>query len=204
MSRYQFPLARTWRWLALTSVLGIFFAVLFSFATPLQYSSSVRVLITQPNVTGLDPYTALKSTERIAGSLSELVYSTTFYNNVVSQAQGLDATYFPTDEYAQRQAWRKTVATTITPGTGIMNVTAYHPNRQQARILVAAVARELAVEAPNFFGYSVRVQVIDSPLDSRWFARPDFVVNGFFGLFIGLLLGIAWILVRGRSAFVAL
>jgi capsular polysaccharide biosynthesis protein len=189
-------LTRSWKLVLATGVLGALLALLFSLATPLQYSASVRILITQPNATGLDPYTAIKSTERIATSLSELMYTSTFFNSIVSQATGFDATYFPVDELNKRKAWRKAIAIGITPGTGIMNILAYHPDRAQARILVDAAAKEIAAQAPNYFGYQVRVQVIDAPLDSRWFAKPNFVTNGLFGLMVGFLVGIAWVLTR--------
>jgi hypothetical protein len=78
-----------------------------------------------------------------------------------------------------------------------MTVSIYHSNRAQARTLVLAATQELAKQAPNFFGYSVRVQVIDSPLDSRWIARPNFLNNALAGLVLGALLGLIW-MVSGR------
>lgn len=183
-----------WRVWALLGFAGLVFALVVTLFIPRAYSSTVRVLITQPNVTGLDPYTATKSTERIASTLSELVYTTTFFDNTLAQAKAFDATFFPTDERDRRKAWRKTIETATTPGTGIMTVTAYHPDRAQAQVLVDAATRELAVEAPNFFGYSARVQVIDSPLPSRWFARPAYLMDALFGLLLGLFVGVAWVL----------
>jgi uncharacterized protein involved in exopolysaccharide biosynthesis len=198
MSRYYTTrlVFAAWPLMATTAVLGAVLALAFSITTPLQYSSSVRVLITQPNVAGLDPYTAIKSNERIASSLAELLYTTTFFNNILGRAEGFDAGYFPTDERSKRRAWRRSIETAIAAGSGIMTITAYHPDRSQARLLVDAAASELAAQAPNYFGASVRVQVIDAPLDSRWYARPDFVRNGSFGLLVGLLAGVAWVLAR--------
>jgi len=61
---------RAWKSIALLTLLGALLALGASFAQPLRYSSTERVLITQTNATGLDPYTAIKSTERIAQNLS--------------------------------------------------------------------------------------------------------------------------------------
>jgi capsular polysaccharide biosynthesis protein len=88
------------------------------------------------------------------------------------------------------------VGTSVEPGTGLMLVSAYHPSRTQARSLVQASAQELVKQAPNFFGFSVRVQIIDSPLDSRWIARPNFLNNALAGFFLGLLAGLAVALLR--------
>ena len=190
------PLIAAWQLLLSCAALGALLALAFSLVTPLQYSSTVRLLITQPNATGLDPYTAIKSTERIATSLSELVYTTTSFNDILAQAKGFDPTYFPTDEINKRKMWSRAIEIAVTPGTGIMSVTAFHPNRDQARLLVDATANEIAAQAPGYFGNIVHVQVIDSPLDSRWYARPNFVSNGLFGFFIGLLLSLAWVLTK--------
>lgn len=192
--------ARSWKFLIVTAVLGALFAALLSLSLPLEYSSAVRVLVIQPSATGFDPYTAIKSTERIATSLSELVYASTFFDNVMRQGQGFDPSYFPSQENDKRKLWRKALQLDVAAGTGIMTITAYHPVREQARILVDGVAKELALQTPNFFGSNVRVQVIDSPLDSRWFTRPNFALNGSFGAFIGLLLGLAWMLWRSTTS----
>lgn len=196
--------SRSWKLFLLAALGGGILATLFSFVSPLRYGSSVRLLVTQTNAIGLDPYTAVKSTERIAANLSEIVHTSTFAGNVIMRAQGFDAAYFPLDEYAKRRAWSKALSTSVVAGTGIMELTAYHPLREQARLLADAASQELAVQAPNYFGYNVRVQVIDPPLDSRWFAQPSFVRNGVFGFIFGLLLGMIWRFARlsasGRSS----
>ncbi len=190
---------RSWRLIALSTLVGIVLAIGFSLVQPLRYSSSVRLLITYTNVTGLDPYTAVKSTERIAQNLSEIIYTTSFFNAVMASG-GIDTSYFPSDEISKRAKWRETVETSVSAGTGVMTVTAYHPNRDQATAIVVRVAQEIANQAPNFFGYSVRVQIIDDPLPSRFFAKPDFLQNAIFGAIIGLLASSAWVLGRRRGA----
>lgn len=189
---------RSWRTLVVTSILGAVLALALSLIQPLQYASTVRLLITQTSTGAIDPYSALKFTERIAGSLSELLYSSTFANNILQNAKELDPVYFPQDEYSKRKLWQKTVEAGVSPGTGILTVSAYHPERAQAKILVEAASRELTVQAPNYFGPNVRVQIIDAPLDSRWYARPNIPKNLLLGFGIGLFLGLAWLLTGPR------
>ncbi len=189
---------RSWRLVAVSTAAGLVLAVAFSLVQPLKYSSTVRLLITQTNVTGLDPYTAVKSTERIAQNLSEVLYTSSFFNAVTSDTQ-IDGSYFSTDEITKRSQWKETVLTSVTPGTGVMTVTAYHPKRAQATILAVRVAQEIANQAPNYFGYSVRVQIIDDPLPSRFFAKPDFITNGLFGAMVGFLAASAWALGKTRD-----
>ena len=186
---------RGWKAILIFSLLGVLLAFLFSIIQPLRVSSEVRLLITQTNATGVDPYTAIKSTERIGQNLSELVYSSSFFNAIMNQ-EGIDRSYFSTDEIDKRKEWREAIDVVVTPGTGVMTITAYHKDRAQAAALSVAVAKELAEQAPNYFGYSVRVQIIDDPLPSRFFAKPDFLTNSLMGLVIGFLLGSAYVLAR--------
>lgn len=195
MNRHTF--LSLWRLPVGLALIGAVLGLLFSFLLPFQRASTMRVLITQPSAAGLDPYTAIKSTERVASSLSELVYTTTFFDNVLSQNKEIDATYFPQDEQDRRTIWRKAIETSIAPGTGIMTISAFHRDAAQARLVVDGVAREMATQTPNYFGYNIRVQIIDAPLDSRWFARPQFGQNALIGLAAGLLLGIVLALMRG-------
>lgn len=189
---------RAWKPLVLITLAGLVLALLGSALMPLKFSSTVRLLITQTNATGVDPYTAIKSTERIGQNLAEIVYTSSFFN-AVTQQQGVDLTYFPTDEIDKRQEWKNTMSINVVAGTGIMEVTAYHKDRNQATILAVDVAKELAQQAPNYFGYSVRLQIIDDPLPSRFFAKPDFVQNGGLGALFGFLVGSLWVLARMKE-----
>lgn len=189
---------RAWKLILVSTILGAVLALGFSFAQPLRYSSTERLLITQTNVVGIDPYTAIKSTERIGQNLSEIIYTSSFFNAVMSKAQ-VDKTYFPTDEISKRTKWRNTIDANVVSGTGVMSIVAYHTDRTQATELAVRVAQEIVDIAPNYFGYSVRVQIIDDPLPSRFFAKPDFLKNGLIGLVAGFLIGTAWILGRRRE-----
>lgn len=191
-------LVRRWRTVGIATLVGVVLALGFSLVQPLRYSSSVRLLITQTNVTGLDPYTAVKSTERIAQNLSAVIYTSSFFNAVMTDTR-IDQAYFPTDEISKRRTWQDTVETTVVPDTGIMVVTAYHTSREQATNLAIQVAQQISTQAPNYFGYSVRVQVIDDPLPSRFFAKPDFFRNALMGLVAGFLVGTAWVLGKVRD-----
>lgn len=189
-------LLASWRILAGLGFAGALLALAVSFLQPLQYSSTVRLLITQPGSVNVDAFTVLKSNERIAQNLSQLLRTSTFFENILSQAQGVNASYFPSEENARRQAWNKAIATSVDTGSGLMTVSVYHPEVAQARSLVVAASNEIAKQAPNYFGSAIRVQVIDSPLDSRWFARPNFINNAVYGLFTGIMLGVLWSLLR--------
>lgn len=189
---------RSWKLILACAAIGAVIALAASLAQTWRYSSTERVLITQTNATGLDPYTAIKSTERIAENLSQIIYTTSFFNAVMAKGQ-VTASYFPADEIDKRKRWQETIETQVVPNTGVVSITAYHPDRTQAANLAVGVAQELATVTPNYFGYSVRVQIIDDPLPSRFIAKPDFLRNLAIGAILGLLLGSAWVLGRVKS-----
>ncbi len=185
-------LERSWVRLLWSAVLGAVLATGVALAFPWKYSSSMRLLVVQANVAGLDPYTALKSTEQIATNVRELVYTSLVANRVLSETPGLDAAAFPQDEYRRRKAWQEAVEVGVTPGTGIINLTAYHSDREQARLLVQGVAAQVIEKTPNF-GYNAQAQIIDTPLPSRWIARPNLLQAAGYGAILGLVLAIFWL-----------
>jgi hypothetical protein len=79
-----------WRSIVGLALFGAVLATLASFLRPIEYASTVRLLILQTNAGGLDPYTALKSTERIAQNLGVLAYTSSFWSGL-SQRVALDA-----------------------------------------------------------------------------------------------------------------
>lgn len=182
-------LEREWPRLVWGALLGMIFMASLSFALPKHYSSTMRLLVVQANVAGLDPYTAMKSTEQIAMNVRELVYTSLVANRVLSETDGLEGGYFSENEYNRRKEWQKSIEIGLVPGTGILTVAAYHPDRAQARLLVEGVARQIIEQAPNF-GYNAQARVIDTPLPSRWFAKPDLLVNAMFGGIIGIFLAL--------------
>jgi len=195
---YVHVFTRSWRTVLAMTGIGLIVAIAVSFVQPLKYSSTERMLIIQTNLAGVDPYTAIKSTERIAQNLSEIIYTSSFFNAVMSKAN-IDPTYFPKDENAKRKLWRETIATEVTVGTGVMSIVAYHTSREQAAELAVRVSEQLAAIAPNYFGYSIRAQIIDDPLPSRFFAKPNVLQNALLGAIVGFLLGGTWVLVKLRS-----
>lgn len=193
MQALLFRLERDWRKLFWAGVAGAVLAGGISFLLPREYTSSMRLLVTQANVAGLDPYTALKSTEQIAGNIRELVYSSSISNSVLAKTEGFDASFFSADEIKRRKEWQEAVEVSVVPGTGILSVVAYHPDREQAKALVQGVSREIMGEAPNF-GYNAQAKIIDSPLPSKWFVRPNFAKNALYGGALGLILAIIWLI----------
>lgn len=180
----------------LFAVLGLVLAVVFSFLRPLEYSSTVRLLITQ-NVGTVDAYTAARSAERIAEDLATITYTTSFYDKVMSAGYGIDESYFPEDDYKRRKKWNKMVNTTVARGTGLLTIKAYHTDIAQAEQLAHAIAFVLTNEGWTYTsGVNITVRLVDTPLNSRWPMRPNIPANAFSGFVLGGLVGALYLMIQ--------
>lgn len=189
------PLLRNWRTLAFAGALGLVLAVLLSFVRPLEYSSTTRLLITQ-ELGAVDAYTASRSAERIADDLASIVYTSTFYDKVMSSGYPVEESYFPNDALKRRKAWEEAVAVAVSRSSGLLTVKAYHPDVTQAEELARAVAYVLSTQGWTYTsGGNIAVQIVDEPLNSRYPVRPNLAVNGLSGLVLGILAGSGYVLI---------
>ena len=179
------------------AVVGLVAALLLCLVQPLKYSSTVRLLVMQDLGSATDAYTASRSEERIAENLSTIVYTTTFFDEVMDAGFSIQERYFPSKDYKKRQEWAKTVDATISRGSGLMTITAYHQDVSQAEQIARAVASVLTAKASEYTsGGGVEVRLIDAPLNSRWPVKPNILANAVSGAVLGGLAGIGFVLTQ--------
>lgn len=187
------PLLRGWHTIVLSGACGLVLAILLSLLSPLNYSASTSVLITQ-QLSGVDAYTAIRSAEGIASNLSGVIYTSDFFTKVMDSGTNIDKSYFPADELDLRKLWEKTVTASVSQSSGILEITAYHPNPAQAKEIAAAVANVFVNQGYTYIsGSDVSIKVVDNPLASRYPVRPNLPINGLSGLFLGLIGGAAYV-----------
>lgn len=192
------PLLNGWVTIVLCGVVGMALAVLLSFLRPLEYSSTTRILITQ-ELGAVDAYTASRSSERIADDLANIVYTSAFFDKVMTSGYEIDSSYFSDDEIKRRQQWEDAISASVSRSSGLLSITAYHTDVDQAEELATAVAYVLTTEGWTYTsGGNITVQVVDEPLDSRYPVRPNLLVNGFSGLVLGLLGGSGYLLIAAE------
>ncbi|MFH1631707.1 MAG: hypothetical protein ABIA47_01620 [bacterium] len=190
------PLISAWPTIFLVAAMGLLLGVVLSFLRPLEYSSTVRLLVTQ-ELGSVDAYTASRSAERIADDLSTAVYTSTFFDKVINSDYDVDRSYFPLEETKKRKTWSDAVSTSVSRSTGLLTVRAYHPEPEQAEELVQAVAAVLISEGWAYTsGGNITVQLVDEPLNSRWPVRPNILVNAFSGFILGGLAGLGYVLIQ--------
>jgi capsular polysaccharide biosynthesis protein len=183
------------------STILMFVAVFFvlgvglTLVQPLKYSSSLSLLVVQDASGATDPYATTRSTEYLSDILSKVTYSTSFFGRVMASGLGVDGNYFGNTNKKISQTWSKTIDVKPLASTGIISVTAYHPNRDQAERIARAVGTVLITENGNYHGLGdkVSIKLLDNPITSTFPVKPNLILNAILALVLGLLFALAFI-----------
>ena len=194
---YTRELFRRWHTVVMFGLLGLVLALIVSFVQPLRYSSTVRLLILQDLGSSVDAYTASRSEERVAENLSTIVYTSTFFDQVMASGFNVDVKAFPKEDVKRRRMWAQNVDATVSHGTGLLTIAAYHQDVAQAEQLVRAIAFVLTQHVKEYTsGGNVEMRLVDAPLNSQWPVKPNILANVGSGFFLGCLVGTAYILLQ--------
>lgn len=171
--------------------------LIFTFIQPRQYRATTRLLIIQKEGPALDAYSALKSSERIGASLSQLIETSSFFADVASRNPSFGDS-FSDDPTVRRRQWQRTVDSRVTAGTGILAIETYHGDKDQALALADAVAATVQQRVAQFWPGNVQTQIVDFSVVSKYPARPNIPLNIVAALFFGALLSGVIIVLRER------
>lgn len=190
-----------WKKILLFGVVAMIVAVGLSFTQKLKYSSTVRMLIIQPSSLNVDPYTAIRSAEQIGNNLAQVVYTTDFFAKVTNAPNfNIDPTYFPDNDAKRRKLWSQTVSVKVENGTGLLNITVYHPDKDQATAIAQAIAYVMTNYGASYVGGTgLEIKLVDEPLVSNFPVKPNIPVNGFTGLVLGALFGAVYVILTDKS-----
>ncbi len=189
-------LERHWKTIAVSAGVTMLLAAALSFVRPLEYSSTMRLLIIQKASQSLDPYTAIRSAESIADNLSQIIYTSVFFDKVTSAGFQIDKSYFDASETKRRKQWSDMVSTQVTHQTGFLQISVFHKNKEQASEIARAIAYVLTTEGNQYIGgHDLAIQLVDTPLQSRFPVRPNVPLNAFLGAAIGVVLSALYLVV---------
>jgi len=189
-------LERHWKAIAVSALATMALAAALSFVRPLEYSSTMRLLIIQQSGVNLDPYTAIRSAERIADNLSQVIYTSVFFDKVSAAGFDIDRSYFDPVESKRRKQWSDMVSTQVTHETGFLQISVYHKDKEQASEIARAIAFVLTTEGNQFIGgRDLEIRLVDTPLQSRFPVRPNVPLNAFLGAVIGVILSSLYLVV---------
>jgi capsular polysaccharide biosynthesis protein len=198
-SHYAYVITRNWKKVVLFGLAAAIVGAGLSFLFPLQYSSTLRLLIIQKQLSQADPYTAIKASERIADNLGQIVYTTSFFDKVLEAGFNVDKSVFKTDDTKRRRQWRTMIDTQVIRGSGMLAVTVYHQDPEQASQIARAIAFVLTTEGWEYVGGGdLQVKLVDEPLNSRYPVKPNVPANAFMGFVLGIMAGTGYVLSVAR------
>lgn len=170
---------------------AVVLSLVLSLVQPFLYSSQVRLLVI-PWGGGMDAYSALKSAEKIGENISQIIYTTSFFDKVLKARSDIQYIWSE-DEIKRRKQWKKMIKTEVIYGTGMIDITVYHKDKGQATAIAGAIADVLMTEGKNYFGMpGLEIKMVSTPLASRYPVKPNLILNVLMGLILGLLAGIAF------------
>lgn len=186
------------RFIVLTAVVVALLTVALSFTQPLRYSASIRLQITQRAAFTLDPYTAIRSTELIGENLAQLISTSSFLDRVLQTGYKIDQRYFALSETRRRKLWARTAEAHQVRGKGFLDVAVFHPNREEALKIVAAISFLVSTQGSDYVGRDIVVRLVDAPLASRFPVRPNLPANALVGAVLGAVLSSGWVWIEHR------
>jgi capsular polysaccharide biosynthesis protein len=192
-------LKKQWRAIVLFGLVVGFVSLAVSLFFPLEYRADADVLIIAKSRTGVDPYTIVKSAERVGDSLVQIVHTDDFYAKVIEEAlDRVDVREFDTlSARKKRKEWQRVVKPSVVYGTGVLKVSAFHRDPAKASDLASAVIDTLAKYGWEYVGGDVSIRVVNAPVVTDYPVRPNLLLNTIAGFFAGVLLMVLLSVRRG-------
>lgn len=199
-THYLYVISRGWKKILAFALLVSLAGAGLSFLFPLQYSSSMRMLVIQKQLSATDPYTAIKSSERISDNLAQIIYTTSFFDKVMNANFNIDKSIFKPEESKKRRQWREMIETRVVRDSGMLSVTVYHKDPLQAEQVSRAIAFVLALDGSQYIGGGdLEIKLVDAPLLSRYPVKPNIPANAILGFMLGLIIGTGSVLLDSRK-----
>ncbi|HPX64479.1 MAG TPA: hypothetical protein PLP70_00075 [bacterium] len=186
-----------WWWLV--GLLAV--AALFSFTQPLKYLAKSQLLVV-PNYHQVgDPYQISRTNEYLSTLLSQVIYSSSFFEATVKPEYRIDTAYFGDTLKKRLSTWRKTINVKPVQDYGIISIKVYHPDKDQADKIVQAIHYSLITNGSYYHGLGdeVTIKVIDKPVVSDWPVKPNLPLNFGVAILLGIVLGLIHIYIISAS-----
>ncbi len=193
-------LKKQWKFVILLSLICALIAGLSSLFFPLEYRADAQVLIISKTRFGVDPYTVVKSSERVGENIVQVMKTSDFYEKVFSLDEySLDnSSYVDVTEKIKRKRWIQAMQPSVVYGTGVLNISTFSTDKTEAAKLGAASARALELFGWEYVGGDVTFKTVNLPVVTNYPARPNVLFNALLGFFVGGIL-ISLLIVWRRS-----
>ncbi|MFA5187854.1 MAG: hypothetical protein WC460_00655 [Patescibacteria group bacterium] len=198
--QYSKILRTNWDIVALIIGITMVLSLIISLVQPFQYSAGTQILIIQKQELNTDAYTATKSAETIGKNLAGIIYTSSFYNEVIESNSAL-AGKFPQDSIERRKEWKKNVKAIVLPETGMLEIDVYDADRNFASQLARNISYVLVNKGSEYHGggTNVEIKVVDDVFISKYPVKPNVILNSLLALIIGFILGSIFVILNEAS-----
>lgn len=197
---YTKQIRGNWHVIALFAGIAVVLSLLISLVQPFKYRAMTQLLIIQKQTNNLDAYTATKSAEKIGKNLSTIVYTSSFYTDVINSAPEIRA-HFPTQERERRKEWQKNIDAYVIPETGILSVAVYAEDKEFGARLARTIANTIVHKGSDYHGggAGVEIKIVDDVVLSTYPVRPNIPLHGVLALMLGTIAGISYVILRASA-----
>lgn len=186
---------KNWNIIGLIILAVLIITSLFTFSQPLKYRSTSKLIVVQEYSGVIDPYSASKSTRYLSDILSQVISTTSFFDQVLGAGFNVDKNKYGTDPQQVKKNWEKTTDVNVLGDTGIMQINTYSADKNQAEQINRAIVYTLKSKHSLYHGggESVSIRTIEDPINTKWPVRPNIALNYSFGLLLGIFLALGLI-----------
>ncbi|MFA6296228.1 MAG: Wzz/FepE/Etk N-terminal domain-containing protein [Patescibacteria group bacterium] len=179
-------------WLILIAFTLIFSVIGFvaSVVQTQKYESTVQLLVIQKYGDQFDAFTAKRSAETVAETLSSVVYTSSFMNQTLNAPLGITDN-FPKDLKERKQAWKKEINARLLEG-GNFQIIVRDKDRDQAEKIAYGVAYIFVTNGSEYHGggQQVDIKMVEKPITSVKPVSPNIYLNTILGFVAGLFTAI--------------
>lgn len=155
---------------------------------PLKYAATAGVFVIPRQGFGVDPYTVIKSAERVGENLARVIKTSEFLYTMLQNEERIDRSVFPTIERKRRTFWKRMIDPQVVPGSGLLTITAFSPDPDQAEAIAKSAAETVMQNGTEYVGPQVSFKVADTPVSSRFPVKPNLIINVIVGFIFGVIL----------------
>ena len=177
------------------TVIFIIIVTLFTFLQPLRYSATSTLLVVQNYGPNTDAYNVSRSNQFLSNLLAQVVYSDSFYGQVMESGYNVDKNIFSADINKRKREWQVIVYTRAIADTGMITLKVYHQDKAAADKINQAIAFTLMTRHGQYHGLgdSVKIKVINNSTLSDLPVKPNIALNLILGLIVGLAASLYYI-----------
>ncbi len=182
---------------------GIFLAsisFLFLVVTQKNFRVQADYLVVQDKDGDQDYYSISKSVEYMSKIFSQAIYSDLFIEEAVKTGK-MSAEFLPFDKKRRLKEWSKIVKTDRNPEVGIISVTVYGDNKNDALRISEAIAEVFATKSYLFRGSGINMDVrkLSGPITDNNPTPEEILLVIVGGFIVGFMACLLWLLYFSNS-----